>query len=165
VNAGHNWSFQYSVGDLHSPEAIAPEDDVRRMTASVTYNQPIAGGNWSSMLLWGRNQSLSRGDVGNGYLVESTLRFLRKNYVWARIENVDRTNELLAASEAVDFREHYFARVQTYTGGYDREIASTSYMSFAVGGQVTFYGVPNILKPAYGTHPVVGVVFLRVRTQ
>lgn len=164
VIAGRDWSFQYSIGDLHSPEAIAPGDDVRRMTASVTYNKPIAGGNWSSMLLWGRNQSLTHKDVGNGYLVESSLQFLRKNSVWTRIENVDRTNELLPGT-AVELTEHYFARVQAYTGGYDREIASTSYMSLALGGQVTFYGVPKVLRPAYGTRPVGGVIFLRVRTQ
>ena len=165
VNAGRNWSFQYSVGDLHSPEAVAPEDDVRRMTASVMYNHPLAGGNWSSMLLWGRNQSLSHSDVGNGYLAESTLQFLKKNYAWARIENVDRTNELAPNPAGGELREQYFARVQAYTGGYDREITRTSYMSLAVGGQVTFYGVPNVLQPAYGTHPVGGVVFLRIRMQ
>jgi hypothetical protein len=165
VNAGRNWSFQYSVGDLHSPEAIAPEDDVRRMTASVMYNHPLAGGNWSSMLLWGRNQSLSHSDVGNGYLAESTLQFRKKNYAWARIENVDRTNELAPNPAGGELREQYFARVQAYTGGYDREITRTSYMSLAVGGQVTFYGVPNVLQPAYGTHPVGGVVFLRIRMQ
>ena len=47
------------------------------------------------MFLWGRNQSLNDGNVGNGYLLESTLHFLSRNYVWGRIENADRTNELL----------------------------------------------------------------------
>ena len=166
VNAGQNWSLQYSVADLHSPEAIAPEEDVRRMTASVMYNRRLGAGNWASMILWGRNQSLSDQNVGNSYLLESTLQFLNRNYVWTRMENVDRTNELLVGSgpAPVGFKERYFARVQAYTAGYDRELADFSHMSLALGGQVTFYGVPDILKRAYGENPVSGVVFLRART-
>lgn len=167
VNAGQNWSLQYSVADLRSPEAIAPGEDVRRMTASLMYNRPLRGGNWASMLLWGRNQSLSHRDVGNGYLLESTLQFLRKNYIWTRMENVDRTNELLVnhGFPPGSFNEHYFARVQAYTGGYDRDIVETSHMAVALGGQVTIYGVPNVLQATYGAHPVGAVVFLRLRTQ
>jgi hypothetical protein len=65
------------------------------MTASIQYNRPLRKGNWASMLLWGRNQDVSGGNVGNSYLLESTLRFLERNYAWTRIENVDRTTELL----------------------------------------------------------------------
>jgi hypothetical protein len=63
------------------------------------------------------------------------------------------------------FNEHYFARVQAYTGGYDRDIVETSHMAVALGGQVTIYGVPNVLQATYGAHPVGAVVFLRLRTQ
>src|SRR6202023_4235309 len=65
---------------------------VRRMTASIQYNRPLQKGNWESMVLWGRNQDVSGGNVGNSYLLESTLRFLERNYAWTRIENVDRTH-------------------------------------------------------------------------
>jgi hypothetical protein len=75
VNPGQDWSFQYSISQLHGPEALQPSEDVRRMTASLMYNRPIRKGNWASMLLWGRNQSLSDGNIGNSYLLESTLRF------------------------------------------------------------------------------------------
>ena len=40
-NPGQNWSLQYSISQLHSPEALNPTEDVRRMTASVMYNRPI----------------------------------------------------------------------------------------------------------------------------
>ena len=65
------------------------------MTASIMYNRPLTNGNWASTLLWGRNHSLSTGENANSYLAESTLRFMNHNYVWTRIENVDRTTELL----------------------------------------------------------------------
>ena len=165
LNPAQNWSVQYSAGQLHSPEALQTTEDVRRMTASVMYNRPIHRGNWASMILWGRNQSLSDGNVGNAYLLESTLRFLNRNYAWTRIESVDRTNELLLGEVPVPagFTERYFTRVQAYTAGYDRELGTTPHLSLAIGGQLMWYGVPNALRPVYGRHPVGGLVFLRVR--
>jgi hypothetical protein len=165
INPAENWSFQYSIAQLHSPEALAPNEDVRRMTASLMYNRPIRNGNWASMLLWGRNQSLTDGNVGNGYLLESTLKFLSRNNAWTRIENVDRTNELLFSQSPLPpgFSERYFSRLQAYTAGYDREIGHIPHLSTAIGGQVTWYGVPEVLKPIYGSHPVGAVLFLRLR--
>jgi hypothetical protein len=165
VNPAPNWSLQYSIAQLHSPEALAPNEDVRRMTASLTYNRPIHNGNWASMLLWGRNQGLLDGNVGNGYLLESTLRFLVRNNAWTRIENVDRTNLLLYAKSPPPpgFSERYFTRVQAYTAGYDREVGHIPHLSTAVGGQVTWYGVPDVLRPIYGSRLLGAVLFLRLR--
>lgn len=165
MNRGQNWSFQYSIAQLHSPEQPFPSEDLRRMTASLMYNRPLRQGNWASMILWGRNQSLLDGNVGNGYLLESTLQFLRRNYVWTRIENVDRTNELLLGENPLppDFTERYFTRLQAYTAGYDREVGHFPHLSTAFGAQITWYGVPDVLQPIYGSHPLGGIVFLRVR--
>jgi hypothetical protein len=165
VNPAQNWSFQYSIGQLHSPEALFPSEDIRRMTASLMYNLPIRDGNWASMILWGRNQSLADGNVGNGYLLESTLQFLHRNFAWTRIENVDRTNELLIGENPLPlgFTERYFTRVQAYTVGYDREVGHIPHLSAAIGGQIMLYGVPDVLKPIYDSHPLGGVVFLKLR--
>jgi hypothetical protein len=160
LNPTSNLSAQFSIAQLHSPEAVAPTQDLRRMTASATYNQRLKNGNWATMLLWGRNQSLSDGNVGNSYLLESTLKFMTRNAVWGRVENVDRTNELLPLASSP---ERYFARVQAYTIGYDREMGHVPHLSQAIGGQVTWYGVPQSLIPFYGTHPVGVLVFFRVR--
>lgn len=165
ANPGQNWSLQYSIAQLHSPEALAPAEDIRRMTASVQYNRPLQRGNWASLLLWGRNQDVSGGNVGNSYLLESTLRFFDRNYAWTRIENVDRTNELLLGEspESAGFRERYFTRVQAYSAGYEREVGHIPHLSTGLGGQFTWYGVPEVLQPVYGSHPVGVMLFLQVR--
>jgi hypothetical protein len=165
VNPAENWSLQYSIGQLHAPEALFPAENIRRMTASLMYNRPLQRGNWASLLLWGRNQSLLDGNVGNSYLLESTVQFSQKNRAWTRIENVDRTNELLNGENALPpgFVEKYFARVQAYTAGYDREIGRIPHLATAIGGQVNWYGVPGVLRSAYGAHPVGGILFLRLR--
>ena len=123
VQPGQNWSAQYSFAHLTSPEQLHQEDDVQRMTASVSYNRPFAKGSWASTLLWGRNRTLQSGQIANGYLAESTLRFAEHNHVWTRIENVDRTSELLLGkqSEPPGFDERFLARIQAYTAGYDRD--------------------------------------------
>ncbi len=166
VNPAPNWSAQYSLAHLTSPEALNPGEDIRRMTASVMYNRPLARGDWASTLLWGRNRVLGRHLVLNGYLAESTLRFQERNYLWGRLENVDRTNELLldGSPEPPGFEEQFLARVQAYTAGYDREFGWIPHLATALGGQVTFYGKPSALTPLYGQHPVGVVFFLRLRT-
>jgi hypothetical protein len=164
VNPARNWSAQYSFGNLTSPEALHPDEDIDRMTASVMYNRPFTRGNWASTLLWGRNRT-SDGLVWNGYLAESTLRFAELNYVWTRIENVDRTNELLLRNqfEPSDFRESIVGRVQAYTGGYERDLNLIPHLATGIGAQLTLYTTPETLRAEYGSHPVGAVVFLRIR--
>ena len=99
VQPGQNWSAQYSFAHLTSPEQLHPEDDVQRMTASVSYNRPFTKGSWASTLLWGRNRVLQSGQIANGYLAESTLQFAEHNHVWTRIESADRSSELLLGKQ------------------------------------------------------------------
>jgi len=165
VQPGQNWSAQYSFAHLTSPEALSPEDDIQRMTASIMYNRPMARGNWASSLIWGRNRVMQTGLVWNGYLLESTLRFAENNYIWTRIENVDRTNELLLKDqfEPPDFHESIIGRVQAYTAGYDRDFKLIPHLETALGAQVTLYQDGGQLAQIYGNHPVGVVMFLRVR--
>jgi hypothetical protein len=165
VQPGQNWSGQYSFAHLTSLEALQPNDDVQRMTASVMYNRPLAHGNWASTLIWGRNRVLQTGLVWNGYLAESTLQFAQSNYIWGRIENVDRTDELLLKNEfePPDFHESIIGRVQAYTAGYDHDFALVPHLATALGAQVTLYSTPATLTALYGSHPVGVVAFVRVR--
>lgn len=164
VNPAQNWSAQYSFAHLTSPEALHTGEDIQRMTTSVMYDRPFSRGNWASTLLWGRNHSLETGVSWNGYLAESTLRFADCNYVWGRIENVDRTNELLFRNVPLpnDLPETIIGRVQAYTAGYDRDFM-LPYLAIAPGAQLTVYSTPDTLKAQYGSHPVRAVIFLRVR--
>jgi len=165
VQPDQNWSTQYSFAHLTSPEQLRPGEDVQRMTASVMYNRPLARGSWASTLLWGRNHVLLTGQVFNGYLAESTLQFAHSNHVWGRIENVDRTNELLLGKqpEPQGFNEEFLARIQAYTAGYDHDFKLIPGLATAFGGQVTLYGKPEFLNPIYGQHPAGVILFVRIR--
>jgi hypothetical protein len=168
VQPGQNWSGQYSYARIHSPEQLAPAENQERMTASIMYNRPLgdgAKGNWASSAIWGRTRALEDNVIQNSYLFESTLRFAVRNYVWTRLENVDRTTELLLGenSEPPGFVEEPAGRVQAYTFGYDRDVDVLPRLRTALGAQVTAYTVGSPLKQVYGSDPVGVVVFLRIR--
>jgi hypothetical protein len=80
-------------------------------------------------------------------VAESTLQFLQHNFIWGRVENVDRTNELLLDGnpQPPGFDERFLARVQACSIGYDRELKPIVRLSPALGGQITLYGKPASL--------------------
>ncbi len=53
-------------------------------------------GNWASSLIWGRNHESHGGEIFNlnGYVAESTVNFLDRNYLYTRLELADK-NQLL----------------------------------------------------------------------
>ena len=68
-------SMQVSWGYLKSPEQLDPNVSVNRITASTTYDRPLAsGGNWATTAGWGRNIG-STGKPTDALLLESNLDF------------------------------------------------------------------------------------------
>lgn len=159
-----DWTGQYSWAHIRSPEALDPAMDQIRMTASVSYHARLAPGDWANTLLWGRTRNVGGGNVLNGYLLESNLGFGR-NHAWTRLENVDKSNELLLGEnpEPAGFEERFLARVQAYSIGYSRELPSPAGLSTALGAQWTLYQAPASLRLIYGEHPQGMALFLRLR--
>ena len=161
-----NWSMQVSYGFVKHPEALEP-GDVRRTTASISYNRPFERGNWATSVIWGRNHLNSPDKIGNlnGYTAESTVNFLDKNYLYTRLELVDK-DDLLRSAERALLKikdEHPSFRIGAFTFGGAREIWNTDKVSLAIGSDVTFYSKPSVLDQFYGNHPVSWRLFLRVR--
>lgn len=162
---GRNWSGQISYGRLTSPEALFPEEDQARTTASLQYNRPFSNGNLAAIALWGRTRSIPDNAKENSYLAEATLRFAGRNAVWTRMENAGRSNLLLIGEHPLPpgFIEAPLTHVQAYTFGYDRDISHAAHIATALGAQATTYGVGAPLRPVYGSDPVGVNVFLRFR--
>jgi hypothetical protein len=156
-----NWTAQYSYGRLEHPEASDPEDE-KRQTASVEYNRALASrwlgrGNWATSVVWGRKHKETEGTNQNSYLLESTLNYWRRNYVYTRLELVDK-DELFPELQA---RPSY--RIGAYTFGGVRDLVQNEHWQLGLGADVTFYTKPAALDPIYGENPVSFHVFLRVR--
>jgi hypothetical protein len=168
VGMGNKLSGQFSIGRINNREALEPDLDTLRTTASLHHNVRFSSGHVASSLIWGRNKDLHGHDtrIFNGYTAESTINFLKRNWVWTRIENVDRDRTLIVGEkpEALEIEEDPIGRVQAYTFGYERDIpVRPSFINVGIGAQVTTYGLTSQLKPIYGNRPAGFTVFLHFR--
>jgi hypothetical protein len=164
------WSFQVSHGFLTDPERLDP-GNIHRTLASATW---IAHHSSSTMtaatVAYGRRNH--PGADFNAVLAEAT--HTRGGLaVYGRYENLQVESDLLR------FGTHIFggvgndAHVPEGVGGVDWVAATTVGASHrvaelwgwdvAAGGDVTWYGVPEVLEPLYTESPVSFHVFLRIR--
>jgi hypothetical protein len=120
----------------------------------------------ATTFLWGRTRSLADNSKENSYLAEALLRFASTNYLWTRLENAGRSNELeLTPGSPLppNFSEQPIGHVAAYTLGYDHDIALGKYILAAPGAQFTLYRTPQTLRPIYGDTPTGEVFFIRFR--
>lgn len=162
-----NWALQVSHGFLRSPEELEPAADIRRTTASVQYNRPFDRGSWASAFIWGRNHVSDGGEIHNlnGYTAESTVNFLDKNYVYTRLELVDKDDLLRVADRALlgITQNHPSFRIGAYTFGGVRDVWTNDKFNIGIGTDVTLYSKPSTLDRIYGDNPVGWKLFLRIR--
>ncbi len=156
IAPSRNWTAQYSIGRLEHPEALEPGSQWRQ-TASVEHNRPMPRGNWATSLVWGRVHKIAAGANLNGYLLESTVNFLNRNYAFTRMELVDK-DELFPQAPV-----HPAYRIGAYTFGGVRDLVQNRAWQIGLGTDVTFYSKPTVLDTAYGVHPVSFQIFLRFR--
>jgi hypothetical protein len=93
------------------------------------------------------------------------VTFRDQNYVYTRLELVDKDDLLRASDRALlgIVQHHPVFRLGAYTFGGARDIWNTSQVSFAFGSDLTFYSKPSILDRLYGDNPVSWKVFFRLR--
>jgi hypothetical protein len=209
ISPAPDWTGQYSIAHIVSPEALYPHEDQQRQTASVMYHHtfrshpappmggmanmpgmdmgssskaqtnaapstmpmqmaPEPGTDLSTTLLWGRTRSLSDNSKENSFLFEALLRFAHRNYVWTRMENAGRSNELLLTPGVPlpnNFVESPLGHVAAFTFGYDHDFSIGPHLLAAPGAQVTAYRTPAALRPAYGDRPTAEQFFIRLRVR
>jgi hypothetical protein len=151
-----NWTAQYSYGRLEHPEALEPGSQ-RRQTASVEYVRPFARGSWATSVVWGRVHKVADDHNLNGYVFETTAKFISRNYLFTRLELVDKDELFPDNPLSPSFR------IGAYTFGGARDLLQKRLWSLALGSDVTFYSKPAALDTTYGENPVSFQIFLRVR--
>ena len=120
----------------------------------------------STTFLWGRTRSLTDNSKENSYLAEALLRFASTNYLWTRLENAGRSNELLLTPGTLlppNFVELPIGHVAAYTLGYDHNLSLGPHLLAAPGAQFTLYRTPQALRQTYGSTPTGEVLFIRFR--
>jgi hypothetical protein len=163
-NPGQNWALQVSHGYIKSPEALRPDENVNRNTASATYTTPLASPwfrSWfAATALWGQNKSAGQ-PPSNSALLEATLK-LNKWAFYARGEWVQKSvEELNLSSEGYGPDDRLF-KIGTATVGTAYDLFSFAHLTVAGGGQLSLYKTQHSLRGLYGTTPLAGELYLHI---
>ena len=150
-NPTRDWALQVSRGHIKSPEALHPEDDLDRTTASAIYHRALGAASLQTTLAWGRNAP-SHGGPTDTLLLESALRRSRSHTFFARAERAQK-DEL--------FPDQRFT-VGKLSLGYIYDLPRESRLRVGVGGLVSRYRLPGELGAVYG-NPTSFMLFARVK--
>ena len=151
--------------NMSSSAKLTPAKPTMRMNNTMSM-APEPRTDLSTTLLWGRTRSLADNSKENSYLAEALLRFASTNYIWTRLEDAGRSNELLLTPGSPlppNFAEEPIGHVAAYTLGYDHDIKLGQHLLAAPGAQFTIYRSPQALRSTYGNTPTAEVFFIRFR--
>ena len=159
-NPTAKWAMQVSHGFIKEPEALHPDEDVNRTTASVTYSNRGVGEEFTNITaLWGRNKTAGH-DAENGALLEAS-HSIKRTTIYSRYEWVQKSIEELNLNEAVFGHDAVFP-VHALTAGSSYDIAILGKTKIALGGQLSFYAPDKRLSNLYGDNPIAGEIYLRI---
>ena len=161
VSAPAGFTFQVSSGFLTEPEELEPGNQTRS-TASVSWERGDASNFIAATFVSGLNQT----DDGRewGHMLEWTWKFGGKNFLYGRVEKVDRDlYELVNKKQRPQGVPHDRVSVEAATLGFVRDLPILSDTETGLGADFTFYRFPASLDPVYGSRPVSFHGFVRVR--
>jgi hypothetical protein len=166
LNPTPRWSLAASYAYLESPEALHPDENQHRLSASVLYTRRIAqAGDWASALVYGANKHTSGGGPSAGFdhslLLETNVQLDERNSFFGRAEWVQKSAEELVV-DGTDPEDRF--DISGLTLGYVREVVQYRGASLGLGvrGALTF--VPATLEATYGTRTPAGVaLYVRLR--
>lgn len=158
-NPSPAWSAEVSYGELHSPEALHPEQNERRLIVSASYSAHGVD----------VTAAYSRKDVTGGrvlpaWLVEGTWAITRRHAVFGRFENV-RNDELFEREEQLGIAEPLIGepfRVSKFTAGYAYTLPLGKSFAVALGAAASAYAKSDRLDEAYGRNPHSLTIFAKL---
>jgi hypothetical protein len=157
-NPAANWAMQFSQGFIKSPEALEPDVDVIRTTASVLYARHLNSTNHLTVAaIWGLNDKENHSE--NSFLLEGNLQFNR-NAVYSRYEFVQKSKHELNLDD--NYPDKNF-NVNAITFGYNRRLTRWKPVELLAGAQSTIYKSPMELQELYGKWPVALEVYFQLR--
>ena len=166
LNPNAHWSLTAGYGYLKSPEAHAPDESLRRVTASVLHGIPLGKeGQWSSAVVWGANRPEGNSRLTHALLAESEAILDQANTVFGRVQYVQKSAEALVLdTPEFGFAPDHIFGLASLSAGYIRELVKVHGVTLGVGAMGIVNRVPADLEGAYGSRtPVGGAVFLRLR--
>lgn len=159
-NPSQNWALQVSHGFIKSPEALHPDEDVNRTTASAIYTLPTNNnGTFNATAIWGMNKTKGK-DGENAISLEGEWR-KNKLGLYGRYDYVQKNVEELVLDENVYGVDAVFP-VNAFTLGFNYDLFKIGKANVAGGGQFSLYHADSGLDNLYGRNPTAFEVFLRL---
>ena len=153
-------ALQVSHAYIESPEALEPDVNRHRTTASLIYNKVLGpDSNWATSLVWGQNDDTHEGKT-ESVLIETNYQ-RERDTIYARWERVEKSGHELVLARG-DLNEIF--PVNAVSIGYVRDLSHGNKIDIGLGGQFTIDFWPGELDRYYGSGPGYGFeVFLRIR--
>lgn len=159
-NPSENWALQVSTGYLKSPEALHPEENVNRTTASATYSFSADKKSWfNAIALWGMNK-IKDHDGENAFLLEASWR-KNKTALYGKYEYVQKSVEELNLNQFIYGQDAAFP-VNAITLGLNHDLVNIKHTTLSGGGQFTFYSADKKLNSLYGKNPMAFEIYFRL---
>ena len=175
IRPNDEWEFQASTGFLKHPEALEPGNVIRTTFSGSWFKR--REGDFAAI---GAGYGVNHKDAANhaGFFTEATWH-AGMNSVYTRFEAQQPEISVLLTDRIVDTPEANALRgtVTALTVGGVRDFLHTRGFELGLGGDVTLYGVPDVLQTGrgfcgttscvlgagYGSSPVSFHIFLRLR--
>ena len=158
-NPAPAWSAEVSYGELHSPEALHPEQNEHRLIASASYSA-----HGVDVTAAYSRKAISGGQVLPAWLVEGTWAITRRHAVFGRFENV-LNDELFEREEQLGIAEPLIGqpfRVSKFTAGYAYTLPLGKTLAVALGAAASAYAKSDRLDEAYGRNPHSLTIFAKL---
>jgi hypothetical protein len=158
LRPGQNWQFQFSSGRLKNPEELG-HGNIVRTTGSASWLKHDGDNFSAATVAFGVNDTdeVTRASL----LLEATKR----SGVYAgygRLEFVEVETATLVDDH--DLGHEVTDTVVALTLGGVRQLPVWRKLGTGIGAAVTFYGIPERLRPTHGARPVSFQLFFRMRS-
>jgi hypothetical protein len=153
-NPSPYWSAQVSYGWLKSPEALEPDTDEARTTATVQY----ARGGFSALAGYAIKK-LFPGRALSAWLGEANWDLTEHHSIFGRVENVANDELFPAVTDPLHDAKFRVTRTEL---GYAYRLKLVGPVSAAIGGSGFVVAKPSALDTAYGKTPVGWTGFIKL---
>jgi hypothetical protein len=155
------WLFEASTGHLVDPEELEP-GNIQRTTMAASWLKQSDSDFRAITIGYGVNAA--EHGTRQAMFAEGT-RHVGLNSIFFRVESLQvETNVLLTDTAPANDREAERRDiVSQLTVGGVRDVLRWRGFEGGFGAAVTFYAVPDALKPSYGSHPISWQLYFRLR--
>ncbi len=158
-NPSKNWALQVSHAYIKSPEALHPDENVYRTTASAEYSRELKNNNsFNATAVWGMNKQKNENGE-NAALLEASYHF-KKLALYGKYEYVQKSTEELNLDES--FYGNNLFNVNAFTLGANYDLLQLNKTKIAIGTHFTFYNEAQKLYSLYGKNPTALEIYLRI---